>query len=89
MMASMILNRATLEIFCALWVLLLLRSNEMCEQVLVPLLLLVLHRPPLRLLQSLSWADAGGPARPIIFLYDGPRPGPNHQKFRLVGRGPA
>ena len=52
--------------------------------------------------QGWSWAEAGGPARPINFLYDGPRfgparhiliwwaaarPGPSN--FQRMGRGPA
>ena len=33
--------------------------------------------------QGFSWADAGGPARPIKFSFGGPRPGP----ARLIFRG--
>ena len=54
------------------------------------------------IMQGLSWAGAGGPARPVNFSCHGPRPGPAHQifiwwaaarpspsNFQSMGRGPA
>ena len=38
--------------------------------------------------QGMSWDGAGGPARPIHFSYDGPRPGPAHH-IQRIGYGPA
>ena len=42
--------------------------------------------------QGLSWADAGGPARPMTFSYYGPRPDPARSgasNFQRMDRGPA